>query len=88
MATLTRSRVIQDDVSNAVCDLRLGVPTPFPSNELARDRDELLTTDRQLLHAGTIPQPPSVQDAVKSTGQDARTELSGIQQAVSAVSSL
>ena len=42
MATLTRTRTTHDDVADTTRDLRLGIPTPFPSNALVREEDELL----------------------------------------------
>lgn len=42
MATLSRTRAVHSDVSDAPRDLTLGIPSPFPSNALLRERGELL----------------------------------------------
>lgn len=42
MATLTRTSLAHSDVNDTHRDLRLGIPSPFPSNALVREEDELL----------------------------------------------
>ena len=69
MATLTRTRIAHDDVSDTTRDLRLGVPSPFPSNALPREEDELLDSLAgeelhldDVLRPPPLPSPPLVSD--------------------------
>ena len=61
MATLTRVRHVPSDAYDIPRDLRLGIPSPFPANALAREEDELLDSladeELQLDEAPTISEP-------------------------------
>lgn len=49
MATLTRTRQVHDDVIDTPRDLRLGIPSPFPSTALAGGEDDLLADEQSQL---------------------------------------
>ena len=83
MATLTRTRLVDSDVADTSCDLRFGIPSPFPTDELARNRDELLTTEAPLPRTELASQPPPSQEAERNSVQDVLGQTTRSNEAVS-----
>lgn len=67
MATLTRTRETHGEAINVSRDLRLGIPSPFPTDALVREEYE----PSVLLAGEQVEQPPSLRPPIaQPRGQD------------------